>query len=354
MDRRIYNFITTIAFVLCVEPLMAAKILIVTDQPTQQKALEVKKFLESTPPFSMLKDFSVVIRLLPKNSVSCTRPLVDQQTVVSQQGEAAKDEIVKSSDQTNQPPMPASCKKMMSQAANTNPQGKAESKATQIAQQEVAAAQRLVVCDTGAALMEITGKENADRTIFVKESDEWAGAGGASITMTTALPAAGAVHELLHSFGFSDEYEYYSECEADTYCPYLQGQASPNLAVFKENSPYESDASARKKHSSQIPWFSKIRPKTLITTGTNLGTPQKSEIGLHQVGVCDKAETRVKSWRPGSKTTVMETVETAYIPEIYWIQISEGLGTKIVLAKSNKSGKATSIENSASPARGTR
>jgi hypothetical protein len=326
------------------QSVFAAKILIVTDQPTQQKAKEIKQVIMATPPFSLLKDFSVVIRLLPKESVVCTQPLVDQQKQNSGQSNDSKQ------DNSQGPQIPDSCKKMFAQAANTSGQNDSDKQATAQAQSQIAAAQRLVVCDAGQALMDISGKENADRTIFVKESDTWAGAGGSSITITTAVPPAGAIHELLHSFGFGDEYEYASPCEADTYCPYVATGYWGNIAVLPDLSPYSSDGSARQQHSSKIPWYSRIKPKTLITTGNVLGTPKKKEIGLHKAHVCDKAESKVTSWKPGSETTVMETLETGFVPEFYYAKIAESLGSRVdslssaIVGKSKASGNSTKSE----------
>lgn len=315
---RVFFFI----FLLC-NYAFAAKILIVTDEPTQKKAKEIKKLLLATPPFSLLKDFSVVIRFLPKESVTCSRPLVDQ----PQQGNDSVNDTQPNNIQ--EPQIPNSCKQMFSNAKNTSGNSDSEKEAAAQAQVQIAAAQRLVVCDAGQALMDISGKENADRTIFVKESDTWAGAGGSSITITTAVPPSGAIHELLHSFGFGDEYEYASPCEADTYCPYVATGYWGNIAVLEDFSPYKSDASARQIHSSKIPWYSSIKPRTLITTGTSLGTPKKNEIGLHRIQVCDKAESKVTSWKPGSQTTVMETLNTGYIPTFYYAKIAESLGSKL-------------------------
>lgn len=343
MARQVFKILFLLGLMFS-ESVFAAKILIVTDQPTQQKAKEIKKLILETPPFSLFKDFSVVIRVLPKKSVVCSRPLVEQPKQEASPSKDSKAEV----QQDQQ--IPNSCKKMFSQASNTNGTSASDKQATAKAQKQIQDAQRLVVCDAGKALMDISGKENADRTIFVKESDTWGGAGGSSITMTTALPASGAIHELLHSFGFGDEYEYASPCEADTYCPYIEKGEDANIAVFRDLSPYSSDAVARQKHSSQIPWYSRIKPMTLITTGASLGTPQKNEIGIHRSHVCDQAESKLTTWKPGSETTVMESLETSHIPEFYFTRIAESLGAKMnsvnsaIVRKSTPNGGATKSE----------
>ncbi len=321
MGHLLFKIFILIQFLFC-NYSYAAKILIVTDEPSQKKAKEIKQLILRTPPFSLFKNFSAVIKFLPKESVTCSRPLIDQQQDSSSNN---RTETTKAPE----PQIPDSCKKMFAHAGHTHGGSDSEKEATAKAQEQVAAAQRLVVCDAGQALIEISGKENADRTIFVKESETWAGAGGSSITITTAVPPSGALHELLHSFGFGDEYEYASPCEADTYCPYVATGYWGNIAVLQDFSPYSSDSSARQKHSSQIPWYSKIKPRTLITTGASLGTPKKNEIGLHRVQVCDKAESKVTSWKPGSETTVMETLDTGYIPSFYYAKIAESLGAKL-------------------------
>ena len=326
---------------------MAAKILIVTDQPTQQRAKEIQTALKTTPPFSLLKNLVVVIRYLPKEAVVCSRPLVDQP---KQDSSTALPATTKSEE----PKIPDSCKKMFAQAANSSLKNEAETQAAAQAQRQISDAQRLIVCDTGQALMDITGKENADRTIFVRESDTWGGASGSSITVTTELPPSGTIHELLHSFGFGDEYSYASPCEADTYCPYAQIGSWANIAAFPELAPYPSDSVARQKHSSQIPWYSKIAPNTLITSGSILGTPKPNEIGLHETHVCDLAESKVKSWKPGSETSVMETLETSLVPQIYWEQVAQGLGTQIENVNSPIVKKSAPLTKDAKSKKGVR
>lgn len=305
--------------VLCSNSVFAAKLLIVTDQPSQKRANEIKSLILSMEPFSLIKDLSVVVRQLPKEAVVCRSPLVEPMKTDTE------------STKTQAPPIPNSCKKMFAQAANMNAQSSKEKQEAMQAQQQVEAAQRLVACDAGQALVDISGQENADRTIFVKDSNQWAGAGGSSITITitTLLPPGGAIHELLHSFGFGDEYEYASPCEADTYCPYAEAGEWANLAVLEDRSPYSSDADARQKHSSKIPWYSKIKKGTLITTGKNLGTPQKNQIGLHSIKVCDMAEKKITSWRPGSQPTIMEELQAVYIPQSYWPKIAQSLNTTL-------------------------
>lgn len=291
-----FSILLTCAFLIA-RPIWAAKILIVTDEAVKAKARDVKDTIKATPPFSKMRDLEIVVHSILKENLNCSYPLASL-------GE----------DKTKAAP-------------NT----KAETHSNSLSK-ERRDEFRLIVCKETPEIIDLIGKENADRTILIKESPEWAGSGGSLVTMTTGMDSAVGIHELMHTFGFADEYAFVSTVEADAYCPYLQKNGAPNLAVFKDESPYASDAEARQKHEGHIPWYSKIKAETFITTGVNLGTPQKNVIGLFQVGTCDRATEKVKSWRPGHLPNVMDNVssKTIHIPEVYWQQIAESLGIEIL------------------------
>ena len=100
--------------------------------------------------------------------------------------------------------------------------------------------------------------------------------------------------------------------------------------MFPDHPPYGSDEQARTLHSSDIPWFEKIKPSTLIVTGSQLGTPTPVDVGLYKSITCINNEESVKSWKPGQRTTMMQDSYTGYIPEVTWDAISNLLGAPII------------------------
>ena len=274
-------FISTSAF--------AAKILIVTDQSSASKAKSVRNTILETAPFSRMSELEVVIRVVPAEKVICRNPLNE----------------VKATD------VPESCRQVMAQQ-------------NQKSQEERNKLGRLITCDAGQLSLDLEKQENADRMIFIKDTEYVASSGGKSITLTVGSHNNTAIHELLHSFGFGDEYEYYSACEADTYCVHNWA----NLAIIEQQSSFANDEDAKKSLAAKIPWFSKILPTTPITNDSMLGTPDKNQVGLFRTHTCDKASKPVLTWKPSSRKTVMEDLSTNYIPEAYWPKIIEGLYTK--------------------------
>ena len=329
MGQQVFKIL--IFFIFCYSQIVSAVIILVaTDDPTQEKAKAVQSTLLKTPPFSMLKDFKVHLKYISKDQVVCKRPFTDPPAGEEKQtAKSAVQEVRKE---------PESCRKMKADAMQA-----ADSTAAKIAQEQIADSSRLMNCDFTSALSSISGETNADFTVFVKDSEEWAGAGGGSVvTMTKIMPPLTAVHEFLHTLGFADEYEYPSACEADTYCPYLIAGyfSAHNVAVFKDSPPYSSDIDARVKHANQIPWYEKIEEDTSIITGDQLGTPKaKDKIGLHQLSVCDLATDKVKSWKPGATITVMDDLEYGGVPSMFWEGIANKLGTELVSQESSPPNK---------------
>lgn len=191
---------------------------------------------------------------------------------------------------------------------------------------------RVVTCDSEAIIAHMAGENNADRVILVYDSASYGGASSSTAMVSVGLPTNGAIHELMHTFGFADDYMYASACEADTYCP--RWKSTPNSTIFQDSPPYPSDAVARARHSSQIPWFAQILPTTLITTGSQLGTPVRGAIGLYPGKQCIYSSDHLKIWSPGDLPTVMETLNVSYIPKSYWPAVAEGLHTRILSAES--------------------
>ena len=194
-------------------------------------------------------------------------------------------------------------------------------------------AERAVVCRIPQDLeTKVFGEENFQKLIVVKDSATRAGtAMGNLITMTTATENSVAIHELMHTFGYADGYDFYNACEADKKCPGLINRTYANLAVFEDAPPYGSDAAARLRHSPQIPWYGLIKPSVLITTGSNLGTPGPNVIGLYRASNCNLATVKIKLWKPGNEKTIMETTTISTVPRYFWKRISDLLGEDLDL-----------------------
>jgi hypothetical protein len=275
----------------------AAKFLILTDQKSKKKAESVRKTILATKPFSFMKNLKVEVRYFDRNQFACTNLAVN----------AIK-------NPTNQP---ASC--------NVSGAEKAE---------QLRLAERAEACRIPPEIeAKIFGEENVQKIILIKESSTRAGTAlGNLVTMTTAAEDSIAIHELMHTFGYGDEYEFNNACEADRKCPGLASLKYQNLAVFKDTPPYESDTDARRLHSGMIPWYKLIKPATRITNGKNLGTPVANVIGLFRAANCNKSTTEYKVWKPGNEKTIMETTAISVIPKYYWKRIADLLGEDLKLS----------------------
>lgn len=269
----------------------ATTITLVTDQHSMKSAQLVKEEFLKTPPFSLIPDLEIkIIRIDPKQ-VTCK----SFEAKYDQNDLKQMDEFLKSVGQI----LPQKCREQYSKGFTI---------------------ERLEICNNDE-LLKIAADKNVEHLIFIKDNEKYGGSGGEIPVINSGSPASMAIHEFLHKFGIADEYAY-GECEAPYYCY----KSAPNVAIFNDSPPYSSDAEARKKHASQIPWFGSIKPATLITTGTNLGTPTPKVVGLFKAVTCEKAMPSIKSWKPGSEETIMEILETNYIPVTYWPTILTGLG----------------------------
>jgi hypothetical protein len=267
----------------------AGTISILTDQPDGSAAKELIELIKITPPFSRIKDLKIN---LIQQEVSCK-----------------KITGIALTEQKKANTLPESCK--------TN-SGKKE------AEKSLA---RAPGCENYSELAKIQAETQSDFLIFIKNDPRSGGASGAFTVITSGTPSVIGIHELLHRMGFGDEYPFATTCEADIFC-------SPrfkwvNIAMFKDNPPYSSDSSARQQHNKNIPWFSKILPNTLITTGDQLGTSKPNVIGLYPAQTCFKNTQNIKAWRPGDYGTVMGEGLTTYIPQNFWDQIATALHSKI-------------------------
>jgi hypothetical protein len=172
---------------------------------------------------------------------------------------------------------------------------------------------------------------NADRVLIIKKDDARAAGsatavGGIGAAMTTGLDSRGGLHELLHAIGFMDEYAFTRGREADLYC--AGRQTGPNLAIFRYQAPYESDEVARQRHRSDIPWYGRITAKA-ISSPPELGTPEPGKIGLYPAATCEHATTGYRSWRPGDEKepTIMQRLD-GIIPDSFCPAVRHALGAR--------------------------
>lgn len=156
---------------------------------------------------------------------------------------------------------------------------------------------RIITCDN-QKLFEMQTRSNAHLAVAFTSSGS-GGAGGGIPIASVDYPLQTMLHEMLHTYGLADEYEY-SASEQLVYCQ--PPRPSPNQVFFLDIPPYDSDEYAREKHKNDIPWLGGIPVVKKITNGTALGSvkaiQQKGQqvMGLYRGGSCDKAS--LPGWRP--------------------------------------------------------
>lgn len=161
------------------------------------------------------------------------------------------------------------------------------------------------------------------------------GSGGNIPVATVDYPIQTMFHEMLHTYGLADEYNY-SPDEQKIYCsnPYSYG----NIAYFKDFPPYSNDGAARAKHASEIPWYGGIPASKLITTGTSLGSASgpirigSQTMGIYRGGSCDSEKTL--GWRPYDNSIMRGYVDDTIYPlyeEIIVKNIESSIGRKLQL-----------------------
>lgn len=123
------------------------------------------------------------------------------------------------------------------------------------------------------------------------------------------------VHEYLHTLGFKDEYVY-AHGVADLYCHAHHSGA--NVVAIMPRSSYATDSTARSIHARQIPWMSYIVPSTLITSGSQLGTPDRFHevTGLFKSDKCKNASKPISLWKPGHGPNIMTDVDEEIGPAL--------------------------------------
>lgn len=231
------------------------KIIIVTDPVAAPRAEEFKKYLVTKPPFSRM-------------------------------GELLQIEIV---------PMEAETMSCVNDMPN---------------------APRIITCNRDS-IFKIQSNHNAHLSLAFTSNGS-GGAGGDIPIASMDYPIQTMFHEMLHTFGLADEYDY-SESEQTVYCN--NPVPSPNIVYFKDTPPYENDSLARSKHSNKVHWMGQIPTLQLVTSGTNLGSASLEEInvglqplGLFRGGSCNNST--LPGWRP-YQSSIMKGYDDDTIYPIY-------------------------------------
>lgn len=175
---------------------------------------------------------------------------------------------------------------------------------------------RIIRCDTEVIAREQAKRDGNLALAFTSRGS--GGAGGGIPIASMDYPIQTMFHEMLHTFGLADEYDYSAE-EQTVYCKNPKSRA--NIAYFKDNPPYSDDPTARVFHGRDIPWMGGIPAGKLITTGPQLGSPLASplrpgsqEMGLYRGGSCNSAA--LPGWRP-YESSIMKGYRDDTIYPIY-------------------------------------
>ncbi len=177
---------------------------------------------------------------------------------------------------------------------------------------------RLIRCNTGNLRRM---RRQARASIAVAYTSTATGGAGGEIPVATSnfaqYPISTMFHEMLHAYGFADEYQYQTEGERKSFCK--PPRRLPNVAYFNDTPPYASDAAARSTHSNQVPWMGDIPAEVLITHGTDLGTtelPASAAVGAQVQGLFagGPCSLWMKSWRPYQGSIMREYRDDTIYP----------------------------------------
>lgn len=196
---------------------------------------------------------------------------------------------------------------------------------------------RLIECDKSY----LRGlRRGARASIAVAFTSTANGGSGGEIPIATSnfenYPISTMFHEMLHAYGFADEYQYVTAQERKAFCD--PPRKLPNMAYFNDVPPYEDDSSARARHGAQIPWFVTIGADVLITHGTDLGTTAlpHTETGTQTAGLFagGPCSLWMKSWRPYQGSIMREYRDDTIYPlyeKVIIGKIADAIGRKPVL-----------------------
>ena len=273
----------------------AFKLVILTNQPGQAKALEVQTFMKSLAPFRYMQPSELEIDIesidIAREGISCAPLKVKYDKVQLQSLQAWSD-------------------------ANHVNLTKADMKKYKKGYEIT----RNVDCDR-SALARIGARFGADQSMFILDHEGSGGSGGDVPILYSGSLKMVAVHELLHTFGMADEYSYSRE-EAPAFCA---KSTWTNVAIFEDRPPYAGNADAVARHGLQIQWLPTLGSKPDLTTGTNLGTAYYGHLGLYPAKTCSAIS--MKSWKATPFPSIMESLASGWIPKSMWPPILTGMRT---------------------------
>lgn len=173
---------------------------------------------------------------------------------------------------------------------------------------------RIIRCNT-ANLAREQAKADANFSVAFTSTGS-GGAGGGIPIASMDYPIQTMFHEMLHTYGLADEYNY-SPDEQKVYCK--NPRSSGNIAYFKNDPSYADDPAARARHNGDVPWMGGIAPAKLITSGSALGSPEAGPVGTQNLGVyrggsCDNDN--LPGWRPYANS-IMKGYEDDTIYPLY-------------------------------------
>lgn len=183
---------------------------------------------------------------------------------------------------------------------------------------DTAGINRVVSCDI-ASVAKLAAPFGPNKILAVT-SKASGGSGGSIPVLGAGYPISTLLHELMHSYGFDDEYQF-TEADAAVYC--RSKRQTINVVCFNPKPAYQSDSQAKTIHRADITWFALVHDNTLITHGDQLGTEAKyeeDEAALYRGGGCNIV---TPCWKPFWGSTIMSDVwlNNVVIPKYYQKEI---------------------------------
>lgn len=163
------------------------------------------------------------------------------------------------------------------------------------------------------------------------------GAGGTIPVASKDYPIQTMFHEMLHAYGFDDEYDY-DENEKKVYCDKPANAA--NIVYFKDTPPYVDDSAARKIHTKDVPWMDRIPVGNSIVSAGSLGSQfikivkGEQSPGLYRGGSCNSDST--PGWRPYQNSIMKGYDDDTIYPlyeEVILKSIESAMGQKVAKKK---------------------
>lgn len=209
----------------------------------------------------------------------------------------------------------------------------------------------------------------AHRTI-VFTSKGSGGAGGSIPVASLDYSLPTMLHEIMHSYGFGDEYPYTVLSELKAFCKSPNPRL--NRAIFEPLVYYASSNEAKVIHAGDFGWSGEIAKNTEITTGSSLGTAPgvypEGTVGLFHAAMCEGPKTSdgkpkyaewtpMHSWKPLNQNTIMNhDYAKPPVPPLYakWVvsRMSSERGAPITLLdlKANEPGSVAKVSESTAKA----